>query len=136
MGTSLSFHCFSPELVAHNGGRHLSSSSHGPTGGVHFCVNGVIFIPSDSVPEASKYDYLSKTHIKYINEMNPTVIRIEYIVYRKIDGKVLGKLVSYGRVGGDMPTGIGHDSSFSCSQITGVDTDLEKKIFSIEGVQR
>jgi hypothetical protein len=49
-----------------------------------------------------------------IRESNPQVWRLEQSAIRRSDGKVLATHVDYARVGGDLPTGLAHESSFSC----------------------
>ena len=49
-----------------------------------------------------------------IRESNPQVWRLEQSAIRRSDGKVLATHVDYARVGGDLPTGLAHESSFLC----------------------
>ncbi len=51
-------------------------------------------------------------------------------VFRKSDRKLLGQLITYGRGGGDFPTGIMHPSSFSCNNIHGFNSKIEQAIFT------
>ncbi len=51
---------------------------------------------------------------KNIRDANPRVRRTEWLVVRQTDKKVVATWNSYGRIGGDMPTGLVHDSSFRC----------------------
>ncbi|MDP2242367.1 MAG: hypothetical protein Q8K18_19690 [Burkholderiales bacterium] len=47
-------------------------------------------------------------------EGNLRVSRRELQVIRRIDQVIVAKQVSYGRFGGDLPTGLVHDSSYGC----------------------
>lgn len=51
---------------------------------------------------------------KNIRDANPRVRRTEWLVVRQTDKKIVATWNSYGRIGGDMPTGLMHDSSFRC----------------------
>jgi hypothetical protein len=48
-----------------------------------------------------------------LNE-NPQVVRDEVSVIRSADGKVVAHWIEYSRIGGDVPTGIAHPSSYRC----------------------
>lgn len=94
--------------------------------------NGAIHV----MPERTSlrnHEYAWKSIDTVLHESNPDVWRTEYVTYRKSDRKELGKWITYTRRGGDMPTGISHDSSFSCSDIANFDKNLTKKIFLFEG---
>jgi len=58
---------------------------------------------------------------------NPEVYRSHEKVYRKLDYKLLGETISYGRIGGELP-GPWHGSSYSCPSNTDI-TNLIKQIF-------
>jgi len=47
-------------------------------------------------------------------EKNLSVSRRELLVIRRIDQIVVAQQISYGRFGGDLPTGVVHDSSYGC----------------------
>jgi len=61
------------------------------------------------------YAWTSRT----LKSGNPSLNREEIRIIRLSDGKALGQLVSYSRIGGDMP-GPWHESHFSCPE--GADT--------------
>lgn len=67
-----------------------------------------------------------------INE-NPRVWKGGQKIIRRTDGKVLGTQISYGRRGGDIPTGISEESHFGCEDIKSINLDIDKSIFSIKG---
>ena len=58
-------------------------------------------------------DYFFKQEITYYRRGNPEMSRSTYEVIRRMDKKLLGKTVIYGRGGGDFP-GPWHESSFAC----------------------
>lgn len=75
--------------------------------------------------------YFSTFSSKTIRKGFPEMIKGEFLVYRTIDKKIIGRQIGYGRVGGDFPTGF-HPSSFSCDQ-AGVSTQIEPLLFEIKG---
>jgi len=93
-------------------------------------AEGTIPVPDERL---SKRDipYFSKLSVKEINTEYPRVTRRETEIVRRADGKVLGKVVIYARVGGDFPTGITHATYFSCQDVPGIRLDVEKQIFAI-----
>jgi len=75
------------------------------------------------------YPYYYETHNTRIREANPEVVQGKTIIKRRFDQKILGYSIHYWRRGGDIPTGIAHDSSFICPQ----HTSLMSKVFKING---
>lgn len=96
-------------------------------------ANGIIPIPSEDSPIAEKYEYLSKNIEMEINHSDPYVRRMEYIVYRKSDKKIIGRFVNYTRIGGDIDTGISEKTHFSCADMKSISLDIEREIFTIKG---
>lgn len=60
-------------------------------------------------------------------EGNLSVSRRELSVIRRIDQVMIAKQVSYGRFGGDLPTGLVHDTSYGCP-------DSEARAASLAGL--
>ncbi|AQQ67173.1 hypothetical protein Mag101_05625 [Microbulbifer agarilyticus] len=89
-------------------------------------------MPEETSKEKHEYAWRSNTVV--INASKPYVRRTEYTVYRKDGGEELGKKVTFSRRGGDFPTGIMHESSFSCSDKFGFDINIVNEIFKIEEV--
>lgn len=58
-------------------------------------------------------EYALMRDVTYYRRGNPVMSRTHYRVIRRLDGKLLGETVFYGRGGGDLP-GPWHDSSFVC----------------------
>ena len=58
-------------------------------------------------------EYYGETNDHYFRQGNPNLVRMQYQIIRRSDGKVLGESVRYGRGGGDLP-GPWHESSFTC----------------------
>lgn len=92
--------------------------------------SGNIQILSKRISKA-RHDFYRQIEDTVINGSNPRVVKSEYITYRKSDEKILGKFVTYSRVGGDFPTGF-HRSSFSCADMIGFKTNTIKEIFLVE----
>lgn len=63
-----------------------------------------------------------------LHESNPEVIRAETQIIRRSDGKLLGRSIRYWRRGGDIPSGIAHESSFICPERG----DLTPQVFSVK----
>jgi hypothetical protein len=95
--------------------------------------SGSIRVPSETSPLAKQYSYLRRTTTDYIRTGSPTVSRRESIIFRKSDGRELGRSVSYTRTGGSFPNGISETLSFSCNDIEDVPLDIERRIFSFRG---
>ena len=72
-------------------------------------------------------EYYEEWIIKYLMEGNPSMSLDHFLVYRKVDEKLMGESVSYTRHGGDMP-GPWHDSWFECPNDAG-NQFLMRKIF-------
>jgi hypothetical protein len=68
--------------------------------------------------------YVSEEKIVWLSESKPRVYRSETSIIRVRDGKILSKLVSYGRVGGDFVR------PYSCRDV-GTRLDLERQTFQI-----
>ena len=109
---------------------HISQDEYTRLGG----KNGIIPVPSEQSRKDSLYFYRTVAH--RVREWNPEVKKRITEIIRSADGKVLGKQITYSRIGGDTPTGITHPSSFSCRDVAGVQLDVERQIFIIEGDTR
>ncbi len=74
-------------------------------------------------------EYIFKKEQHYYRRGNPEMSRHHYQVFRRLDGKLLGETVFYGRGGGDMP-GPWHESSFVCPDYKDADSmALLMKVF-------
>jgi hypothetical protein len=73
-------------------------------------------IPFSDDSKRKDYPYFREARQSQIKEGNPEVVRSEVQIKRRSDGKVLVSSVSYWRRGGDMPSGLFHDSSYVCPQ--------------------
>jgi hypothetical protein len=94
--------------------------------------NGYIRAPVEKY--AKKFDlYISTSVHDQIHDINPYVYRSKITIFRRSDKKNLGEEISYSRVGGDFPTGIMHESSFSCGDMEGFNVNITKSIFSVKG---
>ena len=90
-----------------------------------FTKQGSIYIPDKSMSKkGDEYYYKSSTH--YLKKGYTDLYRIHTKLYRALDNKLLGEIITYSRRGGDVP-GPWHASSFRCPQIT--DNDLNKQVF-------
>ena len=57
----------------------------------------------------------ARTRRTVIREYNPTVMRYEEVIFRRLDQKIVGVIVSYGRGGGDFPSPA-HPSNYHCPE--------------------
>ena len=112
------------ELCAKDGGVKVYETVTLPAD--RFDKYGIVRIPFEQYAKPEdEYYYESEDH--YCREGNPTLLRSQYRIIRRSDGKVLGESVFYGRGGGGLP-GPWHGSSFTCPNPTR-STGLEISIF-------
>ena len=92
-------------------------------------TGGLTAIPTQSAmgPKAPAFFTSTET---VVSNGNPRVTRQEHLVKRSSDGKVIGRIVSYSRVGGDIPT-IAHPSSFHCPDYKKLTAD-QAQFFQVE----
>lgn len=84
-------------------------------------------------PEAPVYGLERITRLHEAGNLR--VSRIEVLVIRRTDQAVVAKEVSYGRFGGDLPTGLAHDSSYGCPDLKANAASLAK-LFIVEGASK
>lgn len=89
-------------------------------------LGGTPVVPPESARELAIPVY-SRIPVRPIREGWLSISRTEYSIIRRVDGKVLGKAVFYGRAGGDFPFTVSHPTTFRCPQRT----DLERKVFLV-----
>ena len=77
-------------------------------------VDGFVVVPAEKPETPDSPAFSSTVTETVIGEGNPRISRLESLVKRRSDGKVIGQIVTYARIGGDVPIGIGHPSSFIC----------------------
>jgi len=78
-------------------------------------IEGSISIPHQSLAKLTA-PLISTDSEEVLRESGPRVVRRERVVIRQSDRKVVGKMVSYSRIGGDFPTGISEGTSFTCPE--------------------
>ena len=91
-------------------------------------IGGTVPVPTRSSASPNT-PYVADTKIIKIRESNPEVYRRETMIVRVVDGKVLSRQVTYGRIGGDFPSPA-HRSSYGCSEV-GLRLDVERQTFEI-----
>ena len=79
-------------------------------------------------PRAPAY---AVNRITLIRDGNPSVWRSEWDIVRRKDQVVVARWVAYSRSGGDIPTGLAHDSRFTCPDMKIITTDMQQ-LFVIE----
>jgi hypothetical protein len=90
-----------------------------------FEKDGSIRIPAKWLAKPED-EFYSESSIHYIKKGYSDLSRIHSKLYRALDKKLLGEIITYGRRGGDIP-GPWHPSSFRCPYITS--QDLYKQVF-------
>lgn len=65
-------------------------------------------------PNATQDPVYVEVKTSQIRESSPRVFREDVTVIRRSDRKVVASWSDFARVGGDIPTGLAHDSSYSC----------------------
>lgn len=96
-------------------------------------VSGSVSIPPEATkPEFPAFSTLSETVLR---DGEPRVIRREQVIKRTSDGKEIGRIVSYSRVGGDIPIGIDRPTSFSCPEYKLIYSE-QAWFFSVSGESR
>lgn len=88
-------------------------------------IQGSLSIPPQSLAKQENlvFSIMSESVIR---DSNPKVRRNEQIVIRQSDGKIIGKIISYDRVGGDFPTIIGHPTHYGCPKSKDIYKDQSK----------
>jgi hypothetical protein len=69
----------------------------------------------------------SERQTTVLNLMRPRVTREEVTVYMRANHEPLAKWVRFARIGGDLPTSLGHNTSFNCPD----PKELERRLQSI-----
>lgn len=75
-------------------------------------------------------NYHLKSSTEFLVNGNPSLHRHVGYVIRRTDNKVLGQVISYARVGGDLP-GLSHPSSYGCPPLR--ELNLEHQVFVKKG---
>lgn len=94
-------------------------------------VEGSIAIGSAALSKPSNPAFSVDREI-VLKEWDPRVIRWERMVKRRSDGKVVGEIISYSRIGADFPLSFGHPTSFSCPEYKKLYSD-QARFFSVLG---
>ena len=80
-------------------------------------------------PQARLFDkYYIETDRHFYLEGYLNLLRTQHRIIRRVDGKVLGESIRYGRAGGDLP-GPWHHSSFMCPDPVRQPANFETAIF-------
>lgn len=76
-------------------------------------VDGHLSIANEEVAPIEDIAFL-RGRPTVIREGEPSIQRLEKEIVRRADGKVVARIVRYGRAGGDFPFTASHPSGFSC----------------------
>lgn len=89
-------------------------------------LDGKIDVPDKSSAHQNSLAYsefkLTTVHAKG----NLLVDRAESIILRRADQVVIARWVVYKRSGGDFPTGLAYDSSFTCPDLNKIVSDMQQ----------
>lgn len=94
-------------------------------------VADAILVPDESARKTEIPVYW-RSKDQTIREGHPSITRMESMIVRRSDGKILGAVVYYGRSGGDFPFTGSEPSYFQCPR----GADLERKTFVVEGATK
>jgi hypothetical protein len=97
-------------------------------------INGTIPVPAERYKKNSPY--FARTTTKIIREWDPEVKKRVTEIVKSSDGKIIGKQINYSRIGGGVSFWIVHPSSYSCRDVPGIELDVEKQIFIIDGEEK
>lgn len=97
--------------------------SYGPT-------QGTIRIPSEQASERSNLPYFRKFSLTYLNESQPRISKLDYLVIRKSDQQVMARSISFGRVSEMSWLGLPYPGKSGCD---GIDLDISPKLFIVSG---
>lgn len=100
---------------------------------MRFAFNGDPIIPfeKNAKPE-DPFFYTANTKYLYVKFPDINIVEYERLIIRSLDKKVMAKILSYGRGGGDFPTGLMFPSSFSCEDMTDLHS-FDTTIFLMKG---
>jgi len=96
-------------------------------------IQGVIPIPSEAASHLYQLPYFNRRTTTVINENDPRVVRLNFLVIRKSDEREMASSVSFARISEDSWLGIRYDSGFSCANVEGVTLDISPQLFEIIG---
>jgi|SRR5687768_1764201 len=89
---------------------------------------GAVIVPTKN-QAGPDTPYFAETQTTKIRDGNPEVYRRETLIVRARDGKVLSRQITFGRIGGDIPSPA-HSSSFGCRDV-GLRFDVVRDTFEI-----
>lgn len=96
-------------------------------------IRGELEIPFERSPRLAEFPYFSRSNITVINEAKPKVIRNDTKILRRSDEKIMATSTFFGRVSQMSWLGIPYGSGYSCLQVNGVDLNVSRELFVIEG---
>lgn len=79
---------------------------------------GVYAIGGLAESERKGTEYYEISTYETLNEWDPTVMKVTTKMYKREDGKILGRVVGYSRSGGDA-LAIDQQSGYSCAEVEG-----------------
>jgi hypothetical protein len=113
------------ELCAKDGGVRVYETVRLPP--EKFDEFGDFRIPiKSSAQETDPYYY--EWRIQYYREGNPSIERSHFLIFRRVDKKLLGEAISYARLRGDLPGPWEGGTSFRCPRNSN-DSILHRRVF-------
>jgi len=92
-------------------------------------VGGFFGVAPESLSKMEEPAFIRGQSIR-IREGNPSVVREQQEIIRRSDGRVVARIVRYGRGGGDFPSPA-HPSSFSCPDYTSIYKNISE-VYRVE----
>lgn len=96
-------------------------------------VAGLFGVAPESLAKPYEPAFI-RIHLTLIREGNPSVVREQQDIIRRSDGQVIGRAISYGRGGGDIPSPA-HPSGFSCPDYLGIYKGIHQ-VYRIEETKK
>jgi hypothetical protein len=90
--------------------------------------NGLVSVPIKELANENQ-GYYSEDKTIILNESNPNIRRVDTFIERKSDNKKIAQYTTFHRVGGDIPTGIGHPSSYTCPDPVRILEEISKVFY-------
>ena len=95
-------------------------------------ADGRIGIPVKELapPDAPVYAVLNRALLEHVGNLG--VGRTESTIIRRADGAVVARWVAYSRTGGDVPTGLAHESTYWCPELKTIASDLQQLFIVVD----
>lgn len=98
-------------------------------------VAGYLGVPSEALARADS-PVFSRLRSVTLQCCEPTLMRHEEEIVRRLDGRVIARAVRFSRSGGDFPFTGSHPSSFSCPEDQPKFYQERSRVYQLEGMKQ